>query len=509
MAPKIDSSAFGAVMNSLKKAQTTKTLKELGPQVHVAEVVHHGSKLTVPEGMTIPDAIRLLETREAYLQQQTELIETYNVFPWDGANALQEVLTAEFGWAQGVTVPGLWFKPDSPPKMIAVEVEPGVTKKVPWGRFEIPGVDGYLETSMTIENDRFVFCIKAVILRVHEATVNKLLQAVREYLKDNSIYRGKALKIRFLDDDGDVRGIPEITLVDTSKTNTDMLIFSDDLSAQVSTNLFTPIERIADLKANNLPIKRGVLLAGTYGTGKTLAATVAAKKAVDNNLTFIYVPHADEMAMAVEFAKQYQQDTAAVVYCEDIDREIGSDERTVAIDDLLNIIDGIDTKHSNIIIILTTNDLESINSAMLRPGRLDAVIEVTPPDSVAVERLLRHYGDGLVLPETNLRAVGQVLDGQIPATIAEVVKRAKLTQIRLNAPGQPMTQLTAEALLESAKSMSKQIDLLDHKIKDSKNMKHINISEASLRTIKDSIVQGAVKTLTDLGQRENTVLSAD
>lgn len=506
---KVDQSTFDKVFKGAKKAAAVKTLNELGPQVHAAEVVQHGNKLTVPEGMTIPDAIRLLEAREEYLQQETVLVETYDVFPWDGANALQEVLTAKFGWAQGVTTPGTWFTPDKPPAMIAVEIEPGVTKKVPWGRFELPGVKGYMETAMSVEKNRFVFTLKATILRVHEGTVNAVMQDVREYLKENSIYRGKALKIRFLDADGAVLPLPEITLVDTTKTNTDMLIFSDDLTAQVSTNLFTPIERIADLKANNLPIKRGVLLAGTYGTGKTLAASVAAKKATENDLTFIYVPHADEMAMAVEFAKQYQKDTAAVVYCEDIDRCIGSDERTVEIDDLLNIIDGIDTKSANIIIILTTNDLQSINSAMLRPGRLDAVIEITTPDAGAVERLLRSYGGDLISPEANLRPVGQVLDGQIPATIAEVVKRAKLAQIRRNAPGEPMTQLTPEALLESAKSMSKQIDLLDGKIKNSGKFKYINVDDLAMKTLRQGLMNTAVGMLTSQGQPEESILSVD
>ena len=43
-----------------------------------------------------------------------------------------------------------------------------------------------------------------------------------------------------------------------------------------SLNLFTPITRVKDCIKNSIPVKRGILLGGTYGTGKTLAATVAA-----------------------------------------------------------------------------------------------------------------------------------------------------------------------------------------------------------------------------------------
>src|SRR3546814_19828879 len=99
-------------------------------------------------------------------------------------------------------------------------------------------------------------------------------------------------------------------------------------------------------------------------------------------------------------------------------------------DDILNLLDGIDTKNSHIITVLTTNDLQSINPAMLRTGRLDAVIDVTPPDAQAVEKLLRLYGGDAIAADTNLEETGRVQAGNIRAAIAEGVKRAKLDQTR-------------------------------------------------------------------------------
>ena len=97
---------------------------------------------------------------------------------------------------------------------------------------------------------------------------------------------------------------------------------------------------------------------------------------------------------------------------------------------------------------------------MLRPGRLDAVIDVLPPDAEAAEKLVRLYG-GQAIPETeDLTEVGQTLNGVIPAVIAEVVKRAKLAQLRLQEPGTLVTTLTPEALLDASKSMRSQLDLL-------------------------------------------------
>lgn len=439
-----------------------KDLKTTGQEVHVAEVVHHGEKLLIPEQMTIDQALILLARRKEYLQQEVALHQTYPVFPWDGANAVNEVLCERYGWAEGASTPS--FFGEDPPHLINVEIAPGVFKMVPWGRLRIPGVEGSIQLGVAWDGHQLLFQITAKVKRAAEAEIRMLFESVKQYLAENSIYRGKAVKVRFLDDDGDRMDMPKIELVDVSSYSEDMLIFSDELAASISTNLFTPIERVNDLSRNNVPVKRGVLLAGTYGTGKTLAASVAAHKAIANNITYIYVPRADELRYAVEFAKQYQN-PASVVYCEDVDRVVSGDDRTVEIDDILNVIDGIDTKASNILVVLTTNDLESINPAMLRPGRLDAVIKVTTPDAKAVEKLLRAYGGNMIRPDANLTQIAHTLDGLIPATIAEVVKRAKLSQIRMSPPGTVVQGITEEALMEAAKSMRSQIDLLESKLK--------------------------------------------
>jgi transitional endoplasmic reticulum ATPase len=142
-----------------------------------------------------------------------------------------------------------------------------------------------------------------------------------------------------------------------------------------------------------------------------------------------------------------------------VDR-VTSGERSVEMDDILNILDGIDTKSANIITVLTTNDLMSINPAMLRPGRLDAVIDVTPPDAEAVEKLLRLYGGETIDADTDLSQVSQILNGNIPAVIAEVVKRAKLAQLRLQPVGERVAKISEAALLDAATTMQAQVKLL-------------------------------------------------
>jgi transitional endoplasmic reticulum ATPase len=173
---------------------------------------------------------------------------------------------------------------------------------------------------------------------------------------------------------------------------------------------------------------------------------------------FVGVPRADELSDAIEFAKQYQS-PACVVFCEDVDR-VTQGERSTAMDDILNIIDGIDTKRAHIITVLTSNAMETINPAMLRPGRLDAVIEVTAPDAEAIGRLIRMYGGDSVDKDADFTRIGELLAGNIPAVVEEVVRRSKLAQLALTPPGQKLGIISEQALISSAQTMAHQLDLL-------------------------------------------------
>lgn len=433
-----------------------KTLQAEAQVIAVSEIVRHGEKLILPENMTLKQAMDLLERRAEYEKEVTSFNEAYDVLPLDGAHALAEVLIAKFGWAPATSTPG--FFGDTPPQLINVETAPGVFASVPWGRFSLPNIKGYIETSVGLKNGRYTFKIDATILRMNEETVRSLFAEVRAYLKTGSIYKGKAIKMRFRDEQGQPLRMPEPSFLDTSRIDPNGLIYAQDVMDAVETNLFTPVSRAADCIANGIPVKRGILLSGTFGTGKTMAANVASRLATDAGITYVYVPRADELADAIEFAKQYQS-PACVIFCEDIDRSVNG-ERSVAMDDILNILDGIDTKNSNIITVLTTNDLNSINAAMLRPGRLDAVINVTPPDAAAVEKLIRLYGAATIPADTNLTEVGKLLAGNIPAVIAEVVKRAKLSQLRLQPAGEKVSTISSAALIEASKTMQAQVTLL-------------------------------------------------
>lgn len=438
-------------------SNTGKDLSTAGPKAHVADIVHHGEKLILPELMSIADAIDLLYRRAEYLETGVSISEKFDVFPLDGAYALSQVIIERFGWQEGKPIRTMFG--EQKPQIMSVPSGPDTKVDVPWGQFQLPTVDGMLKTAIAEgPAGRAVFQLNAEVKRKDEGTIRDLFAALREYLKHNSLYRGKAIKIRFRDDHGDTLPMPEPEFLNLSEVRVENLILNEDLAASVKANLFTPIRRVKDCLQNDIKVKRGVLLGGNYGTGKTLAAMCAARVAQDSGITYIYSPRASELGDAIAFARQYQS-PACVVFCEDIDRTVTGD-RTVAIDDILNILDGIDTKNENIITVLTTNHLENVNQAMLRPGRLDAIINVETPDAPTAERLVRYYGGLSINPQEDLTEVGQALAGQIPAVIEEAVKRAKLFQLSLLEEGAAVEDISAEALRQSAATMTKQIELL-------------------------------------------------
>lgn len=440
--------------------QVLATLAREHAAKHVdAQVVREGTKIILPEGMTIPHAIDALTRRLKDEETVLSIDEVVNCFPLDGAYGLMRVLKEMFGWTQAVPTPGFWG--DTPPRLMTLEVDHGETTQVIWGDFIVPGVDGKFTTGMGVNaNGQPHFKIFGKCKKRDQATIKEIADRVRQYVSRHSIYRGKAIRLQ-TDANGKINfnSITDIVrFLDLSRVNPEELTFSKEVAEQVQTSLFTPIEKTDLCRAYKIPLKRGVLLEGKYGTGKTLTAYVTAKKCTENGWTFIYLDRVTGLKDALALAKLY---APAVLFAEDVDRAT-SGERNVKMDDILNTIDGIESKNAEIITILTTNYVENIDKAMLRPGRLDAVITVHPPDHEAAQRLVKIYGRGLIDPTENLDEAGRELDGQIPAVIREVVERSKLAAVSRLAPGESL-KLIGHDIAIAARGMKSHLALLEVK----------------------------------------------
>lgn len=423
-----------------------------------AEIERSGSKIILPNdpaAMPIDDAIKALERKKADEEQMMDVHEVIDTFPLDGAVAFMHALKLKYGWASPVPTPG-FFGPQ-PPQMLTVDIGPGKDDKVqvPWGSFKVPGIEKPVQTDVT----RTEFGPALVIagqLRKRESHVLKELAALtREIVESNSIYRGNAIRLRTTDS-GDIEFRRPPTFIETKHVKPGELILPQIVKDQVETNIFTLIRKTAICVQHGIPLKRGVLLEGKYGTGKTLTASVTAKHCVEHGWTFIMLDRCQGLRQAIEFAKRYQP---AVIFAEDIDRAV--EDRNERTNDLANIIDGLLSKDAQVMVVLTTNHVEKINPVMMRPGRLDAVISVTPPDADAVEQLVRLYARGLLPKSEKLTKLGKQLAGNIPAMIREVVERSKMAMISRGGD-----HLTEDDLMVSAIGMQTHMRLLEEPKKE-------------------------------------------
>lgn len=443
-----------ATDNARRQARS-ETYKELGLKwdENSTEIKLPGD----PTPMDVDEAIQTLLDFKATESQTFTVTEYLPGMPQDAAHAFVQVLKARYGWVNPQTKQTI-FGPE-PPRMVMVRTghRPEDFVEVPVGKFKLQDIKAaQVETGFAFNpkgrSGSFQsFYITAEVKHQDRKIIQELINATRVYLKDHSIYQGKPMRLP-VDSSGHVESDVAPIFIDLSKVSEDGLVLTKLNYDLISQTVWTPIRATAQARKHNISLKRGALLWGEFGTGKTLSALVTAKIAEENGWTFIMLDDPKGLVQALEMAKLYQP---AVVFAEDIDRVVVRDRDDNA-NDILNTIDGALAKGAEVMTILTTNHIDKINQGMLRPGRLDALIHVTKPDAEAAVRLVRLYAGDLLDRAEPLTALGQHLSGYIPAIIAEVVNRSKLGMIARNE-----SRIIESDLITAAISMKAHSERLD------------------------------------------------
>jgi ATP-dependent 26S proteasome regulatory subunit len=472
-------SAF-VVVKTIKKENT---MALSGKSKNGAEEIVYGEAVTfsVDGGNPIvitneQEAIEWIQRRAEEREKEIQLIENIEgSYPSDGMLSLARVLRKNYGFTRFDSP-----NPFGKPVVFTIPTDAhGGMADCPWGKFAVPGISGFMQTAVNMDKTgQPIFQIVAKVKNKDKDKVKDLAYLVREDLKKNSIYRGKAIKVEF-PDFSETPFDPTVhlpTFMDVSKADHRKLIYSKEITKKIQNSIFTPIQYTERTRREYGSLKRGALLAGPPGTGKTMAANATAKMCEDHGWTFIYLSNTGDLKQSLGFAKMYQP---AVIFAEDLDSIICNNEQDEDRDqgshDILNTLDGVDTKNSDIMVIFTTNYPDKISNVMLRPGRLDAVINILPPDSEAAVKLVRLYGGSAVPANEDLTLVGKNLDGMIPAVICEVVKRAKLAAIPRLGDKDPMV-LTSQDLLDASDSMKEHLAMLNRPRK----MEHSEIVKAGI-----------------------------
>ena len=191
---------------------------------------------------------------------------------------------------------------------------------------------------------------------------------------------------------------------------------------------------------------KGVLLVGPPGTGKTLLARAVAGEA---NVPFFSISGSEFVEMFVgmgaakvrDLFKQAQEKAPCIVFIDEIDtigkkRDGtgfgGNDEREQTLNQLLSEMDGFDGKEG-VVILAATNRPESLDPALLRPGRFDRRIPVELPDLAGREAILEVHAKKVKMEDNvDFRQIARATAGASGAELANIINESALRAVRNN-----------------------------------------------------------------------------
>ena len=210
-------------------------------------------------------------------------------------------------------------------------------------------------------------------------------------------------------------------------------------------------------------LPKGALLVGPPGTGKTLLAKAVAGEA---KVPFFSISGSEFVEMFVgmgaakvrDLFKQANEKAPCIVFIDEIDtigkkRDTGAgiggnDEREQTLNQLLTEMDGFDGK-KGVVILAATNRPESLDPALLRPGRFDRRIPVELPDVGGREAILRVHSKGIrMADDIDLKAIARATSGASGAELANIINEAALRAVRLG-----RETVTQDDLMESVETV--------------------------------------------------------
>ncbi|NLM33847.1 MAG: ATP-dependent zinc metalloprotease FtsH, partial [Clostridiales bacterium] len=192
-------------------------------------------------------------------------------------------------------------------------------------------------------------------------------------------------------------------------------------------------------------VPKGALLVGPPGTGKTLLAKAVAG---ESKVPFFSISGSEFVEMFVgmgaarvrDLFKQAQAKAPCIVFIDEIDtigksRNSGSvggnDEREQTLNQLLTEMDGFDAD-KGVVILAATNRPDTLDKALLRPGRFDRRIPVELPDLAGREAILKVHAKKVVLGENiDFNVIARATPGASGADLANIINEAALRAVKL------------------------------------------------------------------------------
>jgi hypothetical protein len=325
------------------------------------------------------------------------------------------------GWAS------YGFSPDAGPKEhVTVQVGERTIVCVAAGLFLIRDREGPLIVSVRASEEHHgpEPNIRAEVMAASREPAEAFLAELVRLMSVHNVYRGRVLEVGGSQFGGtilEVRALPKVTRRG--------IVLPEGVLERIERHTLKFGEEADRLRQAGRHVKRGLLLHGAPGTGKTLTAMYLANRMPDRTVLILTGAGLGAIGPACEMARAL---APSMVVMEDVDLvalERDESESSVLLFELLNEMDGIQ-QDLDVVFLLTTNRPDRLEPALAsRPGRVDMAVELPLPDADGRRRLISLYSQGLELRATNLADVVERSAGASPAFIRELLRRAALLAV--------------------------------------------------------------------------------
>lgn len=366
-------------------------------------------------------------------------------FKADGAYQLHQAIEAVFGTVTAQGEKGM--SSDGSVTTIPIELADGTKIKVPFGDISLEGLGEGSCISINYDERRHELVVTGKCQVRYQSLIDDIILATMEGLETNSIFKGQALEIADIND-------PKI--MDLSSMDKQLMVLSRKTEYDLRP-IYARINSPQRCIDKGIPLKFGALLEGSYGTGKTLLAFKLAKEAIGKGWSFIYLKDPTILAEAIRMAKTIDRSGwGCIVFTEDIDQVVRG-KRDAAMQDILNTLDGGDTKDMNVITLFTTNHIELIEPTFLRGKRIGTIISMGTLDAETADVFIRKsFEVGNYVIKDSLDEVCKMIEDShiAPAFMAEIIEKVKAMMVLADS-----NEVCADDIKYSVESYLHQVEL--------------------------------------------------
>ncbi|MGO4472345.1 AAA family ATPase [Arthrobacter sp. M-10] len=294
------------------------------------------------------------------------------------------------------------------------------------------------------------------VLATHPAVASRFLAEVRREMEHKSVFRGQVISLSASDYGP---GISGVTFIRRPQLASSDVVLPDGLLSKVESHTLG-IARQADiLAAHGQHLKRGLLLYGAPGTGKTHTVRYLLSQSEGTTAVLLSGGSLARISEAAKIARALAPSIVVLEDCDLIaeDRSFGHGPKPLLFE-VLDAMDGLDND-ADVAFVLTTNRVELLERALAqRPGRVDLAVEIPLPSKHERVELLRLYSNGIAFSPSAIEAAAGRTAGTTASFAKELIRRSVVAAALADeTPGDPHLGTAVGQLMADGEALTRSL----------------------------------------------------